>query len=262
MNAADQVLLDGGVAPGQDVEGAWKASLDVGGCSVLIGRSLPVLSSDADFTTSPALGPARPERKDAQKNRAKILGAARTLMENRGLDGVCMDQLAAAAGVGKGTLYRRFQDKHALFRALLDDDERTLQDAVRKRFGHSREASPHLVLSTLWGALVDFVLDHRDVLAAAEVEARNRVTLLHSGPYHWRQVELVRWMVACGLNERRAVLMARAWLQTLAADVMREAVSEQGIDDVRDAWRSIPDGLRAAVAAQSQSRPTTPTTPN
>ena len=41
-----------------------------------------------------------------------------------------MDQVAAAAGVGKGTLFRRFGDKSGLAAALLDARERVLQEAV------------------------------------------------------------------------------------------------------------------------------------
>ena len=127
-----------------------------------MGRALPLLSCDAPSPSSPATTPGtvvREERKDAARNRKKILDAAREVMQRRGLDSVCMDELAAAAGVGKGTLYRRFHDKFALFRALLDDDERVLQEAVRRRFELPKTAPPQQRLMTLWNALVDFVVD-------------------------------------------------------------------------------------------------------
>jgi AcrR family transcriptional regulator len=74
--------------------------------------------------TSPA--PAR-ERADAARNRRKVLTAAQALFAERGVDAVTMDDVAAAAGVGKGTLYRRFGDKGGLAAALLDERERELQ---------------------------------------------------------------------------------------------------------------------------------------
>lgn len=206
----------------------------------MIGRALPVLKDDGP---EQPLRPERPERKDAQRNREKILCAARNLMERRGLDGVCMDELAAAAGVGKGTLYRRFQDKHALFRALLDDDERVLQDHVRRRFGHPKDASPTLVLMSLWLALVDFVLDHKDVLAAAEIEARSRAALIGSPPYHWRHVELTRWLRASGQPAQRAALLAHCWLHALAADVVREMALSEGHEATRAALGTLPEGV-------------------
>jgi AcrR family transcriptional regulator len=207
-----------------------------------MGRPLPVLSS-VPSTTSASTN----ERSDAARNRRKILEAARALMKSRGLDVVGMDELAAAAGVGKGTLYRRFTDKFALFRALLDDDERMLQERARARFGLPRDAAPALRLSTLWSALVDFVVDHADVLAAAEVEAPSRAALCDSAPYHWRHVELVRALVACGVPRGRADLLADAWLHGLAADVVRRAIGRAGVDAARAAWRDLPGGAVAAV---------------
>lgn len=211
-----------------------------------MGRSLPVLEGGQ-------AGPVA-ERKDAARNRQKILVAARSLMERKGLDGVCMDDLAAAAGVGKGTLYRRFADKHALFRALLDDDERVLQEAVRARFGLKKDASPTVALCALWGALVDFVVDHKDVLAAAEVEARSRAALLDSAPYHWRHTELARGMRRCGVPGARADLLALSWLQALAADVVRASCERAPIEDVRAALRAIPGGLAGAAVDDFRPR--------
>jgi AcrR family transcriptional regulator len=211
-----------------------------------VGRALPLLSCDAPSPSSPATTPGtvvREERKDAARNRKKILDAAREVMQRRGLDSVCMDELAAAAGVGKGTLYRRFHDKFALFRALLDDDERVLQEAVRRRFDLPKSTPPQQRLMTLWNALVDFVVDHRDVLAAAEVEARSRAAIADSPPYHWRHIELVRELTGCGVDAERASLLADAWLQSLAADVVRRACLRASVEAVRAAWRAVPEGL-------------------
>lgn len=72
-------------------------------------------------------GAARPERADAARNRRKVLAAAERLFASRGVEGVSMDDIAAAAGVGKGTLYRRFTDKSGLAAALLDERESELQ---------------------------------------------------------------------------------------------------------------------------------------
>jgi AcrR family transcriptional regulator len=59
----------------------------------------------------------RPLRRDAEANRLRILEAAGTIFARRGLD-VSMEDIAAAAGVGVGTLYRRFPDKQRLIDAL------------------------------------------------------------------------------------------------------------------------------------------------
>jgi AcrR family transcriptional regulator len=66
----------------------------------------------------------RPLRRDAERNRQRILAAAARVFTERGLDAT-LDEVAQAAGVGVGTVYRRFPDKDSLvtelFRNRLDD---------------------------------------------------------------------------------------------------------------------------------------------
>lgn len=59
-------------------------------------------------------------RKDAARNHAAILEAAARLIAERGPDGFAMEDVAAAAGVGKGTVFRRFGDREGLVRAVVD----------------------------------------------------------------------------------------------------------------------------------------------
>jgi AcrR family transcriptional regulator len=69
------------------------------------------------------------ERGDAARNRALLLQAARNLVAERGADAVTTDDIAAAAGVGKGTLFRRFGSRAGLMMVLLDEDEQAVQQA-------------------------------------------------------------------------------------------------------------------------------------
>jgi AcrR family transcriptional regulator len=62
---------------------------------------------------------ARPLRRDAERNRQRILQAAGELFAERGL-GVTLDDVARHAGVGVGTVYRRFADKDELIDALFE----------------------------------------------------------------------------------------------------------------------------------------------
>lgn len=73
-------------------------------------------------------GPA-PERADAARNREVLLAAARQLMLSEGICAVSMDRVARLAGVGIGTVYRRFTDRCGLALALLGDSERQFQAA-------------------------------------------------------------------------------------------------------------------------------------
>jgi AcrR family transcriptional regulator len=71
-----------------------------------------------------------PERADAARNREAILAAALRLVETRGVDCVTMDTVAAEAGVGKGTLFRRFESRAGLMAAVLNTSETQWQAAV------------------------------------------------------------------------------------------------------------------------------------
>src|SRR5258708_20658097 len=59
----------------------------------------------------------RPLRRDAERNRQRILTAAAAVFTERGLDAT-LDEVARVAGVGVGTVYRRFPDKESLIREL------------------------------------------------------------------------------------------------------------------------------------------------
>jgi AcrR family transcriptional regulator len=62
----------------------------------------------------------RPLRRDAERNRQRILAAAARVFTERGLDAT-LDEVARAAGVGIGTIYRRFPDKESLVSELFRD---------------------------------------------------------------------------------------------------------------------------------------------
>src|ERR1700732_1271022 len=76
------------------------------------------------------LGPERPERAAAARNRQGLLATARAVLAGAGADKITVDALAERAGVGKGTVFRRFGTRAGIFHALLDDDERDFQEQV------------------------------------------------------------------------------------------------------------------------------------
>jgi AcrR family transcriptional regulator len=78
----------------------------------------------------PLLGDAAPERRDAARNREALLLAAQALVDQCGIDGVTMDAVAARAGVGKGTVFRRFGSREGLMAALLNFSETEWQASV------------------------------------------------------------------------------------------------------------------------------------
>ncbi|GGO70378.1 TetR/AcrR family transcriptional regulator [Nocardioides deserti] len=78
----------------------------------------------------PLLGGPPTERRDAARNREALLVAAEELVDACGVDHVTMDAVAVRAGVGKGTVFRRFESREGLMAALLDRSETVWQAAV------------------------------------------------------------------------------------------------------------------------------------
>ena len=103
---------------------------------------------------SPAPGEDRPLRKDAARNRRRILAAARALFAAPGLD-VTLDDVARHAGVGVGTVYRRFPGKEDLVEALFAEEIDLLVARAEQAL---EEADP-------WRSFVDFLVDGTEHMA-------------------------------------------------------------------------------------------------
>ncbi|AKU17729.1 TetR/AcrR family transcriptional regulator [Luteipulveratus mongoliensis] len=71
--------------------------------------------------------PTGPPRRDAQRNAERVLDAAERIVASRGAEGLTMDAVAESAGVGKGTVFRRFGNRAGLMAALMDHTEREFQ---------------------------------------------------------------------------------------------------------------------------------------
>src|SRR5215213_5262683 len=78
----------------------------------------------------PILGQEPRERSDAARNREALLQAAEQLVDHCGVDAMTMENVAAEAGVGKGTVFRRFGNRAGLMAAVLDRSEAIWQAQV------------------------------------------------------------------------------------------------------------------------------------
>src|SRR5277367_3040657 len=114
----------------------------------------------------PMLESPQPMRADAMRNRLAILEAAQRLLASTGVQGMTMDAIACEAGVGKGTLFRRFGDRSALFHAVLDEGERALQEAIlRGPAPLGPSARPATRLIAFGAALLDLIEEHGEIIA-------------------------------------------------------------------------------------------------
>ncbi|MFJ1708103.1 TetR/AcrR family transcriptional regulator [Kitasatospora sp. NPDC088346] len=114
--------------------------------------------------------PERAPRKDAARNRAAALAAADALFAGSRSPGeITMADIAAAAGVGKGTLFRAFGDRTGLIRALYEARLQPLSDAVEDGPPPLGPATPPVErLPALLDALLCFKLDNRHLAMALE----------------------------------------------------------------------------------------------
>jgi AcrR family transcriptional regulator len=188
--------------------------------------------------------PARPLRRDAERNRQRILAAAGELFADRGLS-VTLDDIARHAGVGVGTVYRRFPDKDLLIDALFEERLKTLCDA----------AEAALAVDDAWEGLVLFL----ERGGALQADDRGLKELVGSGTYGGESVVRAR--------DRLRELVTELFDRAKAAGVVREeavafdaplifmmlgAVMDRTRDVAPDVWRRylglILDGLRPDAA--------------
>jgi len=124
--------------------------------------------------------PGRPLRRDAARNRERILAAAAELFTERGLQ-VTLDEVARRAGVGVGTVYRRFPDKEALTDALFEERITALVDLAQQALADPDEWAGLVWFLEQAGALLSADLGLRQILMFATYgqdrvgEARSRL---------------------------------------------------------------------------------------
>jgi AcrR family transcriptional regulator len=200
----------------------------------------------------PATTP-RPLRRDAERNRDRIVEAARAAFAADGIDAT-VEEIARRAGVGMGTLYRRFPTKGDLVDAVLED-------AVAEVCAAARSA---LEVEDAWTAFGTFFE------RVFELHVRNRglKDVIASGQHDLHRLESLR----AEMRPLVAEVVARAHAQgTLRADFAAEdvpllfwtggKVAEVTADVAPDLWRRylgfVLDGLRAEAATPLPRPPLT-----
>jgi AcrR family transcriptional regulator len=164
------------------------------------------------------LSPVHPspprERADAARNRARVLEAAERLLAQRGGRALTMEEIAAAAGVGKGTLYRRYPDVAAIAQALLDEHERALRDRLlRGPPPLGPGAPPAERLAAFYRAMVELLERHGHLALAGETGERRYET----GAYRAWSQHVAVLLADAGLDDR--AVLVDALLAPLAPDV-------------------------------------------
>jgi AcrR family transcriptional regulator len=184
----------------------------------------------------------RPLRRDAERNRQRILAAAAEVFTERGLDAT-LDEVARAAGVGVGTVYRRFPDKDSLVSELFRDRIDALVTVAEEA---CEAADP-------WRGLVDFL----EYIASAMAGDQGLRQLMMFGTYDRDQVcyarDRMRPVMTRLVERAQASGDLRADFQ--ATDVkmiafMLASIAEYAAAVIPQVWRRylamLVDGLRPA----------------
>lgn len=173
---------------------------------------------------------ARPpkERADAARNREKVLAAAAKLFAEKGVEAVSMDAVAGAAGVGKGTLFRRFGDKSGLAVALLDDRERELQQRILSGpppLGPGAPARERL--AAFVAAYLRYLFGHLDLVRMSETASPGARYRIGAYRFWHRHVSILLAECRPGLD---ADVLSHALLAAVGADAAGVVRDEYGED--------------------------------
>ncbi|MFD0418536.1 TetR/AcrR family transcriptional regulator [Streptomyces sp. NPDC127108] len=149
--------------------------------------------------TTPAGRAAPTERADAARNRLRILDAARRLLAADGFAELSLDAVAKEAGVGVGTVYRRFHNRAGLVYALIEDNETRFQEAFTR---HCEDGAPaaHERLRAFLHGMAELVDENRELLLLAEASAP--AGRYHSAPFrrHHEQIAAMVTELAPGVD--------------------------------------------------------------
>jgi AcrR family transcriptional regulator len=184
--------------------------------------------------------PERKPRSDATRNREAVLAAADTLFAHcESPEAVTMADIAAAAGVGKATLFRGFGDRTGLIHALYELRLAPIRLAVEEGPPPLGPAAPPIErVPALLDAVLCFKLDHRHLALALESTGGG------SSPYQAKHYEQWHSTLKAALDRIPGLtdsdFTAHALLSAVRADLVEYLVGRQ---------RLTRDQMRAHLAA-------------
>jgi AcrR family transcriptional regulator len=176
------------------------------------------------------------ERRDAAEHRQQVLDAASRLFAERGVQVVTMEEIAQAAGVGKGTLYRRYTDKGQLVLALMSPCVARLQDDLDAALGANAALDQ---LDAVLARLVGWIEEHSAQLGVlADQAAGERRSAMLAGPlYQWLHAVVVSLLARADASGEACVddcvYTADALLATLDIDLYLFQRHERGYSPAR-----------------------------
>jgi AcrR family transcriptional regulator len=173
----------------------------------------------------PLLDAPAVERRDAARNREALLAAADCLIARYGVNAVTMEALAAEAGVGKGTVFRRFESREGLMGALLNRSETAWQASVMSGpppLGPGAE--PWERLLAFGRSRLETTLLHADLIRAAGRSGTRSFAAYSFAAMHVRYL-----LTELGVTGDLPIL-ATALMAPLEVPILEQQVNIEGLD--------------------------------
>ncbi|MEV7371682.1 helix-turn-helix domain-containing protein [Streptomyces sp. NPDC090301] len=167
-----------------------------------------------------------PERADAARNRRKILDVAARIVAAEGAADLSLDAVAKAADVGVGTVYRRFGDRAGLVFALLEDRERRFRETLCGPPPLGPGAPPLERARAFLHAVVDLVVEQRELLLLAEASAP--AARYASAPYGAQHAHLAGLLAELA-PDRDGTFLADALLAPFTPSLIAYQLDERGL---------------------------------
>jgi TetR/AcrR family transcriptional repressor of mexAB-oprM operon len=127
----------------------------------------------------------RKERKDAAEHRRIILEKAHSLFTEFGVDGVTMHQIAKSAGIGQGTLYRRYSHKGEICLDLMQENSQHLIDEINKYIEFNKDQPIKDRLAEVLHNCIEFVVKYSPWLVSIQAPTcEGRQSLVYHSPLY------------------------------------------------------------------------------
>jgi AcrR family transcriptional regulator len=170
------------------------------------------------------------QRSDVARNRQAILLAATLLYQQADdVTAITMDDVAAAAGVGKGTVFRRFGDRASLLRAVFDEQIATLIETIETGPPPLGPATPPPErVAAMLVAIIEFKIDNRRLTRALEdIEQRpSSPRFYETANYQWTH-KLLRDLLADQVGTHASGYHAHALLSLTRIDLIEHLLDTE-----------------------------------
>lgn len=180
--------------------------------------------------------PIRSERRDAVEHRQLILKTAQCLFDQHGVDSVSMHQIAKSAGIGQGTLYRRYNHKSELCFDLMKESFHTFMEEIESYMEEAKELSVRDRLERLIHRVFSFLEGNTQRLGVIQRQTMNcgegQAFAFQSPPYLFIHSTIRRLLeegveqgVCCRIHPD---FSAHAFINSISPDLLLHLQKEKG----------------------------------